>query len=139
MRNRAPFHGGWSSGGGAPGLMSSRGSTMKKSTITWIVYDGTGKTRPHSIRKEWMDAGQRQRAKFENVYLLHRAGEKKVENQGFHFKPSFRWDANDNMYFHGWEWEGRWPDYAENQFIHHLQVGDAWAEWPSVGSDEPLN
>ncbi len=109
---------------------------MRTSTIRWVIYDGTGKTRPHSIRKDWFDASPKQRDKFENVYLLHRAGEKAVENQGFHFKPAFRWDADDNKRFNGWAWEGRWPDYAEDQFVYPLQIGDAWAEWPSAGSDE---
>ena len=109
---------------------------MKTSNICWIVYDGTGATRPHSCKKDWFDAGPRQRGYFEKVYLLHRAGENIVENQGFHFKPSFRWDNEDNKRFDGWKWEGRWPDYAEDLIVYPLAVGDAWAEWPCIGVED---
>lgn len=42
---------------------------MRATTIAWIIYDGTWKTRPHSIRKDWFDASEKQWNKFCSGYL----------------------------------------------------------------------
>lgn len=109
---------------------------MKTSNICWIVYDGTGATRPHSCKKDWFDAGPRQKKHLERYYLLHRAGEKDVENQAYSLKPAFRWSDDGTERFIGWTWEGYWADYSEDPITYPLSTGDAWAEWPSVSTEK---
>lgn len=106
---------------------------MFTTTIVWTVYDGTAKTRPHSMKKTYFDLSEKQREKLDADFMLKRHGANCIENQAFSLKVRERYNEKKDLYsFDAWFWESAWLNNCEDNEEYPLQVGDMWAPWPVV-------
>lgn len=105
---------------------------MLISTIIWTVYDGTAKTRPHSLRAEYWDLPKEKRAPMEAQYMLKRHGETSIEDQAFSLHVRKRHNEKRDTYvFERWFWQSAWLNNYESNEKFDLSIGDMWAPWPA--------